>query len=208
MTVGRIPVTNQFAYENFLMTTKGESVKKHVWTKWILSLFLSLGIFGLGSLVSAVEQSDDCSKEILLAYFPTVFVNDTLSRFNVPKDQWEAIDKELSERDKGIIKIVESKAEKINPNPLKDPQQRQVAVKIFRETLLENFSAVMKAHGVKDDKQIQSMLDDIQQQKAKRFSQCMEKQTAPAISTEKPKQMTKQISAADYSDDDDFDDEK
>lgn len=117
--------------------------------------------------------ADDCSRELLMAYFPKPFVEDTLGRFNVPKDQWDAINKELAVKDKDIVKTVEAKASKMTPNPLTDPQQRQAAVKLFRETLLDSFSSVMKAHGVKDDKQIQAMLDDVQQQKAKRFAKCM-----------------------------------
>jgi len=122
------------------------------------------------------DANDECSQEILLSYFPSVFVGETLSKFNVPKDQWEAIKKELSARDREVIKQVEAKAAKMNPNPLKDPEQRQAAVKLFRESLYENFSAVLKSHGVQDEKQIQNMLDDIQQQKAKRFAHCMEVQ--------------------------------
>lgn len=151
----------------------------------IISKNLIIGLALLPSFVMAASglettvtqtpaQEDECSKDLLLAYFPKVFVDATLGKFNVPKDQWDAIDRELAEKDKNIIKTVESKAEKMNPNPLKDPQQRQVAVKLFRETLLDSFSSVMKAHGISDDKKIQEMLDDIQQQKAKRFAKCMQ----------------------------------
>lgn len=124
----------------------------------------------------SAQQDDECSQEILLAYFPGVFVKETLSKYNVPKEKWDAINKDLAVRDKQIIKIVEEKASKMSSNPLKDPQQRQAAVKIFRETLSENFAAVMKANGINDDKQIHAMLDDIQQQKAKRFARCMQQQ--------------------------------
>lgn len=123
-----------------------------------------------------VSDNEECAQEILLAYFPGIFVRETLSKFKVPQDQWDAINKELSLRDKEIIKKVEAKAAKMSSNPLKDPQQRQAAVKIFRETLFENFAEVMRAHGIKDDQQIQQMLDDIQQQKAKRFARCMQQQ--------------------------------
>lgn len=122
---------------------------------------------------SAVISSTDCSKEILLAYFPDVFVKETLAKFKVPADKWDAIVKGLNERDKNIIKIIEEKAQKLTPNPLKDSKQRQAAVKLFRETLLEQFSEVVKANGIIDDKQIQSMLDDVQQQKAKHFAMCI-----------------------------------
>jgi hypothetical protein len=128
--------------------------------------------------VAAAVQTDECSKELLLSYFPEQFVNETLSKFKVPQDQWAGINKELTAKDKEVVKLVEEKAAKLSPNPLKDPQQRQAAVKIFRETLLQIFGDVLKAHNIKDEKQIQAMLDDIQQQKARRFAQCMEKQKA------------------------------
>lgn len=140
---------------------------------------LSLGVFSTQLSAdtpgSAADAVDECSKELLLAYFPKTFVNETLKKFKVPENQWDAINKELAEKDKDVIKTVEERAAKINPNLLRDPQQRQAAVKIFRETLFDVFSKIMKEHGVTDDKQIQDMLDDIQKQKALRFKQCMEK---------------------------------
>lgn len=155
-------------------------MKKSTFSNVTTAIILSSGICMLPVNVSAnvptaiaSPTADDCSRELLMAYFPKPFVEDTLGRFNVPKDQWDAISKELAEKDKDIVKTVETKASKMNPNPLTDPQQRQAAVKLFRETLLESFSTVLKAHGVKDDKQIQAMLDDVQQQKAKRFAKCM-----------------------------------
>ena len=134
----------------------------------------------VSELPAADQSVDECSKELLLAYFPEVFVTETLKKFNVPQNKWDAIKRDLTNKDKDVIKIVEEKASKMRrfPNPLKDPQQRQAAVKIFRETLLQIFGDTMRANGISDQSQIQSMLDDIQQQKAKRFAKCMEKQRA------------------------------
>lgn len=141
-----------------------------------LAAILGVGTFQLAPVAANVADTiDECSKELLIAYFPEVFVKETLKKFNVPQSSWAAITQELNGKESEIIKMVEEKAEKMKENPLKDPKQRQEAVKIFRETLLQVFSGVMKKNGVTDDKQIQSMLDDIQQQKAKRFAQCMEK---------------------------------
>ena len=152
------------------------------------NVFLGIGACALPTCVTAAQHqphlaaatTEDCSRDLLMAYFPKPFVNATLEHFNVPKDQWDEINKKLAEKDKEIVKNVEEKASKMTPNPLTDPQQRQAAVKLFRETLLDSFSSVMKAHGVKDEKQIQAMLDDIQQQKAKRFAQCMAPPGNPA----------------------------
>ncbi len=125
------------------------------------------------SAFAVTEQ--ECSKEQLLTYYPKPFVLETLKKFNVPKDQWDAIKQELSAKDEEVIRLVEEKASKMQPNPLEDPNQKQEAVKLFRETLYEVFSDVMYAHGVTDKKQIQDMLNDILQQKAKRFVECMKK---------------------------------
>lgn len=152
-----------------------------------LKLNIAGALLGIGAVIMPIGSvhaavSDECSKDLLLAYFPEIFVNETLKKYNIPQDQWASINKELAARDQDVVKIVEEKAAKLTPNPLKDPQQRQTAVKIFRETLLQVFTDVISQHGVKDEKQIHAMLDDIQQQKAKRFAQCMEKQktTVPA----------------------------
>ncbi len=119
--------------------------------------------------------SDECSKELLISYFPKAFVTETLKKYNISQDKWDAIASDLAQKDKQVIKAVEDKASKMNPNPLKDPQQRQAAVKIFRETLTDLFASTMKANGITDSKQISDMLNDIQQQKAKRFAMCMQK---------------------------------
>lgn len=132
-----------------------------------------IGLFLVATSLSAVGSIEECSKELLLAYFPEAFLNTTLNQFNVPINEWAAINRELAAKDRDVITLVEEKAAKITPNPLKDPQQRAKAVQIFRETLLEIFTSVMNAHGITEKSKIQAMLDDIQQQKAKRFAKCM-----------------------------------
>lgn len=183
-------------------------------TKKLASAFLAAGICFYPAYTTAVTDTDECSQEVLLSYFPEVFVKETLKRFNVPKDKWDSINQDLATRDKQIIKIVESKAEKMNPNPLKDPRHRQEGVKLFRDTLYENFSAVMHANGIKDEKQINEMLEDIRQQRAQRFARCMEKKKVPM--TPPPTDQAESEfdseddndSEDDDEDDDDSDDEK
>lgn len=132
------------------------------------------------SVLNGAEQAvDECSKELLLAYFPEPFVKETLKKFNVPQDKWSAIASQLVSKDKAVVQIVEEKAATMDPNPLRDPQARQAAVKLFRDTLLGLFTEVMQANGISDPKEIQSMLEDLQQQKAERFAKCMQKQAKP-----------------------------
>ncbi|MBA3957487.1 MAG: hypothetical protein H0X51_03710 [Parachlamydiaceae bacterium] len=167
---------------------------------------------GLGACLLPAEVSaagtevDECSQEILLAHFPEPFVKETLANFSVPKDKWDTIVKALAARDKEIIKQVEEKASKMNPNPLRDPQQRQAASKIFHETRYESFASVMKANGISDDKQIKGMLDDIQQQKAQRFARCMQQHQSQQTQSTNTAPNATQTDPDDDDDDDEEDD--
>lgn len=173
-------------------------MKKNVLKKSIMGFILGASALMAPCAVSAATPSaaDECAKELLLSYFPEPIVADTLKRFAIPQDKWEGITKSLANKDKEVVKIVEQKASTMNPNPLKDPQQRQAAVKLFRETLLQVFSDALKENGITDTSKFQAMLDDIQQQKAKKFAMCMEKQKNQAQSGQ----------SSDTNDEDDEDD--
>jgi len=172
-------------YDNLkFFKQSGGYVNKSATLKTLMGLALAGSAFVSPVQVAAANPVEECSKELLLSYFPETFVRESLKKYDVPKDKWDSIVKELNEKDKDIVKIVEEKASKLNPNPLKDPQQRQAAVKIFRETLTDSFATTLKKNGVTDENQIQQMLDDVQQQKAKRFAQCMEQQRAKPVQTQ------------------------
>jgi len=122
---------------------------------------------------------EECSKEALLSFFPEQFVALTLQKYQVSQEKWEPIIKGLKEKNDDVIKLVDEQASKIVPNPLKDPSQKLVAVKIYRESLYQVFSGVLKANGISDDQKIQAMLGEIQQLKTKRFAQCLETNKSP-----------------------------
>jgi hypothetical protein len=151
---------------------------------------------------------DECAKELLLSYFPEPIVVETLKRFSIPQDKVAGITESLSKKDKEIVKLVEEKASAMNPNPLKDPQQRQAAVKLFRETLLQVFTDALKENGITDTSKFQAMLDDIQQQKAKKFAMCMEKQKNVAQSKSDSTDDDDDDDSDDDNDDDDSDDDQ
>lgn len=154
-------------------------MKKNMLKQSMIGFILGATALTAPCMVSAAAAPagvDECARELLLSYFPEPIVIDTLKRFSVPQEKWSGITATLSNKDKEVVKIVEQKAASMSPNPLKDPQQRQAAVKLFRETLLQVFSDALKENGITDESNFQAMLDDIQQQKAKKFAMCMEKQ--------------------------------
>ena len=181
----------------------GGTVKKNLLKKAITGVVLGASALLSPCVTAAAAETpssaDDCAKELLLSYFPEPIVNETLKRFNVDTKKWAGISKSLASKDKEVVKTVEEKASSMNPNPLKDPQQRQAAVKLFRDTLLQVFTAAMKENGINDTSKFQAMLDDIQQQKAKMFAMCMEKHKQQA-------QKQDQAESEDNDDNDDDDD--
>lgn len=134
-----------------------------------------MGIILFSAPIFAQNLPNECSKELLLAYFPEVIVAETLKKFDIPEDQRSGIEKDLSSKDKEVIKLVEEKAQKISPNPLKDTKDRKAAIELFKGTLLEVFSEVMHAHGITNDEKIQAMLEDVKQRKAEQFAKCHNK---------------------------------
>jgi hypothetical protein len=185
----------------------GGIVKKSVLKNSILAVFIAVGVLSVPVSASAEISTvkDECAKELLLSYFPEPIVLDTLKRFNVPQDKWAGIAKSLASKDKDVVKIVEKKASAMNPNPLRDTQQRQVAVKLFRDTLFEVFSDAMKENDIQDQSQFMAMLDDIQQQKAKKFAMCVDKHNAQ-LQNQAPG-ATSSSHSDEESDDDDSDDD-
>ena len=152
--------------------TIGGKVKKMI-PKALTSIALLYG--AILQAESHVPTINECSKELLLSYFPEAFVKETLKKNQIPEDKWSAIVEELASNDKNVISKVESRANSMNPNPLKSPEYREQAIMVFREVLLEIFTDAMNKNGIFDKEQIQSMLDEVQRIKAKRFAQCMEK---------------------------------
>lgn len=146
-----------------------------------------MAVCGMSALFSPASVSaTEISQGKMMSYFPEKFVAQTLERYKVPQGQRIAIQNALIDKDQEVISLVEEKAAKMNPNPLRDPKMRQEAVKIFRDSLYEVFSKVMQAHGVTDKDELHAMLDDIQRQKAEYFAQSIEEQKEEAKRQREP----------------------
>lgn len=122
-----------------------------------------------------------CTKEELMTFFPQPVVQSVLIQANIPQEEATEIAKELSYKNTDLVKQVEEKASKLNPNPFKDLSQRDLAIRIYRETLYEVFAKVLKAHGVTNEDQIQTLLDEMQVAKSKLFIDCIRKQQTTSL---------------------------
>jgi glycine cleavage system regulatory protein len=123
-----------------------------------------------------LSNSMKCTKEELMRFFPEQLVQSVLVKANLPKDQADAIAQDLSQKDRELARLVEEKSAQVEPNPFKNLSQRDMAIKIYRETLYEVFARVLKAHGITNEDQIQTLLDELQEARSKLFIECIRKQ--------------------------------
>lgn len=132
------------------------------------------------------SSSLHCTKEQLMTFFPQPVVESVLTEAKISEEQVKEIGQELSQQDRELIKRVEEKAVKWDPNPFSDLSQRDLAIKIYNETLYEVFAKVLKAHGISNDTQIQALLDKIRELKSKLFIECIRNQQSSTTSSTSP----------------------
>lgn len=162
------------------------SIYQFVWgLAFIATLCCSNEILAEEKESSLLVDPSLCSKEVLMTFFPQPIVQAVLIKHQVAAGEAEAIAKELSQKNQDIVKLVETKASQMDPNPFKDLSQRDAAIKIFRETLYDVFAGVLKKHGITDEKQIHQFLDDMQEVKGKLFVQCIRKEQPQAVESNK-----------------------
>lgn len=130
-----------------------------------------------------LSNSMKCTKEELMRFFPEQLVTSVLIKAKLPKEQANAIAKELSEKDRELERLVEEKSAQVEPNPFKNLSHRDLAIKIYRETLYQVFAKVLKANGITNEDQIQTLLDELQEARSKLFIECIRKQP---VSVEPP----------------------
>lgn len=133
-----------------------------------------LPLFGETTEV-VLSNSMRCTKEELMAFFPRQIVESVLIEAKVSKEESAAIATELAKKDQQMAKIVEEKGQKVDAYSVQKNDRRELALKTYREALHEVFSEVLKSHGIKEESQIQSLLDKIQGDKNRLFIECVRK---------------------------------
>jgi hypothetical protein len=122
------------------------------------------------------DDSNLCTKEELMTYFPQPLIKSILIKSKIEEDKAEEISKDLAQKGQDLEKLVAEKASSVEPNPFKDLSQRDTAIKIYRETLYEVFAKTMQSHGISNEDQIQLLLEDMQSAKSKLFVDCIKKE--------------------------------
>lgn len=145
-------------------------------TIMLLSLVASRFLIAEGEIREVGEAN--CRKEELLAFFPRSLVQWVLVKQHFSSEEAGRIAEELAYKDKELTKKVEEKAALFDPNPLRDLGHRDLAIRLYRETLYEVFAKVLRAHGIEDGDRIQALLDEMQSAKSTLFIECIRRERA------------------------------
>lgn len=133
----------------------------------------------LGSCVQAdgVEVEEmRCTKEELLSFFPKQIVQKVLIQFKIPALKASEVADELSAKNHVLIQMVEQRAADLDPNPFKDPTQREKAIQIYQEVLHDMLAQALKSHEAGAEEQVDLYLQEIRKVKSQLFVQCIRSQ--------------------------------
>ncbi len=129
--------------------------------------------------VEGVETGEiRCSKEELLSFFPKQIVEQVLLQFHIPAVKASEVAEELAAKNHELIQMVEQRAATLDPNPFKDPTQREKAIQIYQEVLYEVLAQALKSHEIVGEAQVDLYLQEIRKLKSRLFVQCIRSQNA------------------------------
>lgn len=129
----------------------------------------------------AIDPST-CTKEDLMVFFPQPIVKAVLIRHHFSDSDAEHIAKMLAGKQSEIIHIIENKASQVHPNPFEDLSQRDVALKIFKETLYQVLRQVLQTYQKTNKEEIQAILEDTRVVRGRLFIECIKRGDQPSTS--------------------------
>lgn len=134
--------------------------------------YLVMSLLAAASLTAAINPQKDCSDDVLMVFFPKIFVEEVLKEHRIDKQKTDAIAKELATIDDSVITLIEERAKTMKPNPLEDMEAREARNELFSNALLKVFGDVLSRYDIKDrDVQIK-MIEEIQNKRLNRWKEC------------------------------------
>lgn len=133
-----------------------------------------------------IEQQEVCSDEVILKFFPKEFVRVAFTENGIPEDQWIEIMDNLKQREGEVMVVLREKAGRMDPNPLENYEHAKTAAKLLRESQLEVLTRTMNQAGITDQRLIEKVMTRIQEQKARRFAECLKDGTVKSLPEQLP----------------------
>jgi len=117
------------------------------------------------------KPASACRREFGYAFYPKAILKEVLPRYQLKEDAINQIATKLANSENQIHDFVYQRAQEIDPNPLKNIDRKDDD-KLYRNVVLEIFTEVLSTYGFNDPIQIETIFDDIQVIRTKKFAEC------------------------------------
>jgi len=131
---------------------------------------ISLGLLATAEI--AVAEVPACYRDLELNFFRANLVNETLSMHSISQSNWNLINQELQRNVRRVPEIVRARAKQMIPNPLDTPFDREIALQLLQEVLLEVFSETLSLFQITNQNKVEEMFQYIREQQIERLTHC------------------------------------
>jgi hypothetical protein len=122
--------------------------------------------------VCAYEDVPACFRKLETQFFTEKNVMDALESFYIYQSQWVPIWTDLARRTKDAVPMIRDRAKKERKNPLEHPFNAKRAKEILLEVQREIFVKTLNAWRIWDERTINGMFANIQEDNKKRLEEC------------------------------------
>jgi|GEM_PF-5745570 len=112
-----------------------------------------------------------CRRDFGYQFFPPSIVETTLEQNGMNAADSAAVANELKSKITYIHQTVWDRAQKMNPNPFDNADQK-IGDALYRTVALEVFVASVKNHGLIDHERATGIFDDVQASRTQKFAEC------------------------------------
>ena len=140
--------------------------------------FFILTLFFSQNFIEARGGKPACLKELQQNFFDEKLVRQTLALYRMPQGMWKNIIEDLKRNQKAVEKIMQTKAIKMRPNPLRPPFNPEQTEALLKETLYEVFYKTIDFYKITDSDTIRAMFNHIIQQENIYIKNCLNKRNS------------------------------
>lgn len=129
--------------------------------RWLL-LFVPVALFGVST----------CAQEVLFRFFPKEITLEAMRENGLTGENAESVASVLWNSDNTIIREIEDRASKMDPNPLLDDGSPEVRAKLFKEVATDVFMKALTDEGFQDTSKALQIFDAVQEARFVQFQKC------------------------------------
>lgn len=123
--------------------------------------------------IEASGRKPRCYHQIAQHFFSEDVVSQALSLYQVPASIWDSILKDLRDNESAVESIMETRARKMRPNPLRAPFDPDKVYLLLESVLFDIFFKTINYYNVIDPNSIRAMFNYVMQRESSYIKDCL-----------------------------------